>query len=290
MNGLIRVRAITCLLLVSGLQWLEVDAARASDEAETVHWAYSSFFGTGWYHIDDNRSVFVLSVAPRQVVRRSAFEDGKRKLGIVVRYPLAVGMHQLDFEDIPGILYPENFGTASFTPGLEVEIPVKDRFYLRPSLRMGAGIEFDTKETAWIWEIGIKGRYSLPTERIDLNILGGLSVAGHNAEDSRSDHISGALLGLEARQPLKRDFRGQAWDLHWHLSYTALDRELKFDNGGGSFDEIDDIFELGFAISPRGRPFKFWRWKPDRLGVGIKFSPEGDFTAVTLITRSWFTK
>ena len=55
----------------------------ASSEFEPINWAYSSFFGTGWYEIEDARSVFVLRVPPRQTIRKSSIsESGERKLGI----------------------------------------------------------------------------------------------------------------------------------------------------------------------------------------------------------------
>jgi len=260
------------------------------EEPEPVHWAYSSFFGTGWYRVDNNRSVFVLGMSPKQGVRDASLDNGERKLGLETRYPVTLGLHNLDYEDLPGNLHPSNFGTASFTPGLELEIPVSPRWFLRPSVAMGAGIEFETKDSAWIWEAGLKSRYTVPSRHIEWSVLGGLNVAGHDADGASADSIFSMLLGLEARQPLKRKFRGRAWDLHWHASYTFLDRELKFDNGDGTYRSIDYVIELGVAVSPRGRSFRFWRWTPDRLGLGIKFSPEGDFAAIILTSRSWFEK
>ena len=279
-----RLYPALCLLLPGLIH------ADGGEEIEPVHWAYSSFFGTGWYRVDENRSVFVFRVSPRQSIRNSSEDEGYRKPGIEIRYPLTLGLHKLDFEDLPGNLYPSNFGTASFTPELELEIPITRRLYLRPSVSVGGGIEIETRETAWIWEAGIKGRYSLSAGRIEWSLLAGLEVAGHDADGANADSISSVLLGIEARQPLRREFWGQAWDLHWHAGYTFLDRELRFDTGDGSFQSIDDIFALELAFSPRGRPFRFWRWTPERLGVGIKFSPEGDFAAITLTSRSWFSK
>jgi len=46
-------------------QALLVTSAHAQDpEASPVHWAYSSYFGTGWYRIKDDRDVYVLRAAP----------------------------------------------------------------------------------------------------------------------------------------------------------------------------------------------------------------------------------
>ena len=84
---------------------------------EPVHWAYSAFFGTGWYHKQDARSVFVLRLPPRQVLRTSKItENGERKLGVEIRYPLSMGFY--DVKDLGGIIEDDNFSTVSFVPGV----------------------------------------------------------------------------------------------------------------------------------------------------------------------------
>lgn len=265
-------------------------SVQADDEVQPVHWAFSSFFGTGWYQVEDNRSVFVVRIPPRQTIRQSSYENGQRKLGIEIHYPLTLGLHNLDFDDIPGIISPDNFGTVSFTPGVEVEIPVNESWALRPFIKVGWGKEFELDQSAWIYETGIKSRYEFSSKHVEWAFLGNIQFAGFNPSDGQRDDISSVLLGLEARQPLARAFWGQEYDLHWHATFTKLDRELQFANGDGSFTNIEDIFEVGLAFSFRDRPFRFWFWKPARLGLGIKFSPDGDFQAITFTTRSWFTK
>lgn len=256
-----------------------------------MHWAYSSFFGTGWYKVDDNRSVFVFRIPPRWTVRKPSFSDGERKLGVEIHFPMTLGLHNLDFDDIPGIVVPDNFGTASFTPGVELEIPINERWALRPYVKAGWGKEFENDESAWIYDTGIKSRYIFPKkERVEWAFLTNLQVGGFDASKGQNDRIASVLLGLEARQPLQTTFKGNAFDLHWHATYTFLSNKLMFDNGDGTFTSIDDIIEVGAAISFRDRPFNFWLWKPNRLGLGIQFSPEGDFAAITFVSRSWFTK
>lgn len=65
---------------------------------------------------------------------------------------------------------------------------------------------------------------------------------------------------------------------------------MRFQQSETEFIVIDDLIEVGLAVSLRDRPYDFWFWKPDRLGLGIKFSPDGDFSALTFTTRSWFSK
>jgi hypothetical protein len=58
--------------LVGGLALAAAPALMSADAPQTVHWALSSYFGTGWYQVGDNRSVFVFRIPPRWTVRRSA--------------------------------------------------------------------------------------------------------------------------------------------------------------------------------------------------------------------------
>ena len=48
----------TCVLLIFlTLASIDASAAEKLNVFEPVHWAYSSFFGTGWYNVDDARSI-----------------------------------------------------------------------------------------------------------------------------------------------------------------------------------------------------------------------------------------
>jgi len=277
-------------LIAFALAAVATPAPAQDDGIQTVHWAFSSFFGTGWYQVEDHRSVFVFRIPPRWTVRESSFDNGERELGIEVHFPATIGLHSLDFDDLPGNIDIDNFGTFSFTPGVELEIPINERWALRPFGKFGWGTEFELNETAWIWEAGIKSRYTIPTERAEWSLLSNIHWAGYDQDAGDDDDVISLLLGAEVRQPLRNTFRDHDVDLHWHATYTYLDREFRFQNSDGSYTLVDDIFEIGLAVSFRDRPFKFWLWKPDRLGLGVKFDPDGDFSAITFTSRSWFTK
>ena len=157
-------------------------------------------------------------------------------------------------------------------------------------MKAGWGKEFELDETAWIWEGGIKSRYTFSSENLDWGVIASVQWAGYNQSAGDRDDTGAILLGLEARQPLQAMHFGQRWDLHWHTAYTFLESPVRFEQTETEFVVIDDIIEVGLAVALRDRPFDFWFWKPDRLGLGIQFSPGGDFTALTVTSRSWFTK
>ena len=257
---------------------------------EPVHWAYSSFFGTGWYQIEDARSVFVVRVPIRQTLRTSSLtESGSRKLGVEIRYPVTVGLH--DIEDLGGIIENDNFATVSLTPGVELEIPINSRWYLRTLAHVGWGSDLRNDDSAWIYYAGIKSRYTFPAEKYQWSLLAGLFYAGYTPDEGRSDQLAVAQVGTELRQPLdKATFHGEPVDLHWTFMYSFLGNELHFNLPDGTFDPIQDQIELGLQVSLRNRPFKLWFLDIHRLGVAYQFSSSGQFTAITFSMRSWFTK
>ena len=257
---------------------------------EPIHWAYSSFFGTGWYQVEDSRSVFVIRMPVRQVLRESSYSDTRqRKIGLELKYPLTIGLHNVD--DIGGILETDNFGSITFAPGIEMEVPINDRWYIRSFAHIGWGKELNTGESAWIYYTGVKSRYAFPGQKYDWYLLNSLYYAGYSPDQGRSDHLAVAQLGAEFRQPLSNaTLSGQPVDLHWSLMYSFLGRELHFNLPDGNFDPIEDQFEATIAMSLRNGPYEFWLFKIHRLGVGYQFSSNGQFKAVTIRLRSWFTQ
>ncbi len=259
-------------------------------EYEPIHWAYSTFFGTGWYQVGDNRSIFVLRLPPRQSLRESGFSDsGERKIGIEIMYPLTLGLHSID--GIPDFIQSDNFGTVSFTPGITLEIPINEKWYLRTFAHVGWGTDLDSSDSVWIYYTGVKSRYTFVGEKFDWALLNGLYYAGYTPDKGRSDRLAMAELGVEFRQPLNNfTLAGRQVDLHYNFMYSFLGKDLHFGLPDGGFDVVEDQIEIGVAMSFRNKPYKLWFLNVRRLGIGYKFTSENQFKAITLSMRSWFTK
>ena len=179
----------------------------------------------------------------------------------------------------------------SFTPGIELEIPISQQWYLRPFAHIGWGKELESGESAWIYYTGIKSRYTFPARKYEWSLLNSLYYAGYTPDDGRSDHLAVAQLGVELRQPLDNlTLGGKPVDLHWNLMYSFMGNELHFNLPDGSFDPIEDQLEVGLAMSFRNDPFEWCFFKVRRIGLGYRVSSSGQFTAVTFSMRSWFTK
>jgi len=281
---------IILLLIVLPSMLHAQTVAREPEPARQVHWAMGAFFGTGWYQVDDNRSVFIFRIPPRQTIRKSGFDqDGKRELGIEIHYPLSFGLHNMD--DIPDFIDFDNYGTVTFTPGVQLEIPVNRKWYLRPYAHIGAGYERETNKWAGIWYGGIKSRYFLgDSGRLRWSLLNAVYYAGYKPEFEERGRYGSFMTGLEFNQPLGSLEIGddQLW-LNWHVTYNYLFDRLNFHIEEDLVESIRDQWEIGLALSKGNKPMKIWFMNFEHIGLSFKWSSNGHYNAISLNLRSPFT-
>jgi hypothetical protein len=263
---------------------------RQPRESDSLHWAMSSFLGTGWYQIDDSLSIFVIRMPPRQTVRESWFNSREdRGIGIEIKYNSTLGIFA--FDDIPSTIDFDSVGTFSFTPGVELEIPVTQNFYLRPFAHAGWGTDFESSSSAWIWFGGVKSRYRFQKSDNNLAIIGNLYYGGFNPTDAKSDDMGGLGLGMEGSIPLgNRSYRKTTVDLDWHAMYTYFSNEPVFTTAPETSVQVEQMYEFGLALSPRDGTWDLWLWKPERLGLAVKWDPDTDFLGLTINFTSWFRR
>jgi hypothetical protein len=262
----------------------------AYEPAEQVHWAVAAFFGTGWYQVDDNRQAFIFRIPPRQVVREPGWdESGERRYGIEIHYPLAFGLHQLD--DLPDFIEFDNYGTVTFTPGVTVEVPVSERWRLRPFAHIGAGYERTSGEWAGIWYGGIRSRYLLGEDnRRSWYLLNDLSYAGYKPEYKQRGQYGTFMAGLEFSHPMPGVDRDQGVQLNWHLTYNYLFDKLNFHVSEEEQVSIEDEWEIGLALGRDSGNVKIWFMEFEQVGLTFKFSSNGEYQAITFNLRSPFTR
>jgi len=260
-----------------------------SEPPKQVHWAVGAFFGTGWYRVDDNRSVYVLRIPPRQTLSRASLdEDGNRQLGIEIQYPVSLGLNKLD--EIPDFVEFDNYSTISFTPGVQVEVPINRRWSLRPYAHLGYGWESETQEGAMIWYGGVKSRYLFSDSRYRWSLLNGLFFAGYKPEFEDRGQYASLMTGLEFNQPLQ-SFRlnDDPLYLNWHLTYDWFFDELSFHVDADNVESFRDQWELGLALGKRDRPIKIWFMSFEHIGLAYRWSSNANFNAITVNFRSPFT-
>jgi hypothetical protein len=287
------VRILSSLL--AGFLVLTAQAQTAQYPYETepekqVHWATAAFFGTGWYQVDQNRTMYIFRIPPRQRVREAGwYDDGRRRPGIEIQYPLALGLHKLD--EIPDFIEFENYGTITFTPGVRVEIPIDERWSLRPYGHLGLGYERQSGEWARIWYGGMKSRYLLAeSERFRWSLLNSIDYAGFKPEYEDRGRYGSVMAGLEFNHPLKRfSFGGDPVWLNWHFTYSYLFDNLQFHMDEEQVATVRDQWEIGLAFSNANQRVNIWFMTFEQIGLSFQTSSNGAYEAITVNFRSPFT-
>jgi len=277
------------LLLASfpGTDVLAQDQAALEDSAAPVNWALAPVLGTGWYTLGDGRDAFIIYAPYTQTLRETDFSGrGLEAAGWSINWAGSLGLFELDLD--PGIINPDNFGTFSFTPGIEAEIPLSERWALRPYLHFGRGVSIGDGPEAWIYYGGVKGRYWLDADQ-RWSFLVGAGYAGFDPQGAPSGGLWNLFTGGEYAHPLPRP-GGEPLDLYVQAGYRAIDDTADFGLRGGesTLKAVGDTVELGLAIGRPGGEFRWGFLAVERLGLVWNFEPGGDFTSITLEFSSWF--
>ena len=265
-----------------------------TDVAEPIHWAYGAYFGTGVYRLAGGEEIYVLSARPGWQIRDAALaEDGRRTVGLELRFPITLGAHQFDTTAIGQALGIDNVGTLSAVPGIEIDIPMTPRWSLKPLVYGGWGTEVHGDASAWIYWAGLKSRLRFPRATTSFALVNSLTYAGYSTDAREHGNVVPLFTAVEFDRPLStKKLADEQVVLHWHVGYSSYLDELDVFPAQGNFEhlELDDEWELGMAFSTGPEPLRLWRFKWDRVGLVYRFSSDGDFTGISLVFRSLFDR
>lgn len=270
-----------------------VSAASQPASGESIHWAYSAYFGTGRYDLGNERT-YVLGVRPGWRWRESSLGvDGERRLGFRFRLPVAVGTHDLLTDRPLANLDQNSVSTVSVVPGVEIEIPLTERWTIKPVAYLGAGTEIGGGTSAWVHWVGLKTRFVFGGADRRWMLVNSLTRVGYSPDTGPAGRALPLMTGVELRHPIAdKRIGGDPVYLHWEISYTDYLDELALDRGldDAATVGIDSAWELGVAFSKGGRRLGLWRLRLDRVGLAYRFDSSGDFDGVRVVFSSLFDR
>jgi hypothetical protein len=274
-------------------------AALAAEVPAPIPWAYSAYFGTGVYEVDNGETSYVIRVAPSWRIREASLDDqGHRAIGWRIRAPMAFGLYDFDTSALGTTLKLKNVSTLTTVPGVEFDIPMTKRWSLRPFAAFGYGAQLDGSSSAWVYWAGLKSKYTFSADGFDWAIVSALTYSGyttaHNDAVTSNVHKSSVLpllTAFEFDRPIEKKIGGEPVHLYWHLGYTdyLANKPLLV----GSFVtsvNIDDEWELGMAFGRGKEPLKLWRLHWDRVGLSYRFSSDHRFQGISLSFSSIFDR
>jgi hypothetical protein len=280
----LNLAALACLILFAG----NVSAQQAT--AESVHWAYSSYFGSGWYQVGGDRDVFVLRMTPRWEIREASFAaDGTRSIGVEFSFPITAGLDKFSLDDIPGVVDPENLASVSVIPGINITVPVNDRWSLRPFAAVGWGQLLNGSESAWTYWTGVKSEFRFGGGDFDWALINAMTYVGFTPDEGPSEDFWPLMIGLTLDYPFgQRKTDGEQMYLSWHSTYTSFENSLDLTVEVEGIKPITDQWEIGLSFRRQDSRIKIWFLNFDRLGLAYRFSSSGDLKGIAFVFRSVF--
>ena len=277
-------------MLSACLLFIIADSRAQETAASTVPWAYGAYFGTGWYQVDGDWDIYVIRYSPRWEYREANFsEDGTRTIGIEFRFPITFGLDNFSYDDLVGSADPDNLSSLSVTPGIDITIPVTEKWLLRPFAAVGWGSAFNNSESVVTYWGGVKSRYSFQRGKLNWALHNSVTYVGHTPSNGPSDDFWPYMAALELDYPLgQRTLGGEQVFLSWHGMYTTFENRLEQRIGDDLSVQITDQWELGLSIRKENERIKIWWFHFDRLGLAYRFSTSGDFKGISFVFRSIF--
>jgi hypothetical protein len=211
--------------------------AWAADEPEDlINYAFSSWIGSGFYKLGD-RTVYLLR-APFSYTLREA---DSQKWGMELLLPATIGFHDQDEGDV---------GTLTFVPGLRLNYPVLDNWWLKPFGQFGFGKDFSGSDIAWIYGAGIKSLATFDLKNVELDFGTAFTWAAQNQSGGGSDSdFSMFDIGFNFRWPTNITVLDRRSDLNLYFVYTQFVNALDFERAQRDNKTIQRLYKFGIALS-----------------------------------------
>jgi hypothetical protein len=254
----------------------------------SINWAYAAAFGTGVYSVRDDLDVFVLHVQPswtKEISWQKYF--GKQPMLLELRLPVTFGVYSFHLGGIVEEFLNLKFKQVSFAPGAVLELPMSQRWALRPYGHLGWGTETSgDKDSSWIYWVGIKSRLKFPFINLNFGLLNGLTVYGYKPKGGASRDFTELLTGLECDIPLgKLHWQGEQLYFKTHIvNYYYFDN-LNFIYEFESPPELSWQWEIGASLAKKSK-IKLWIISFERIGVAYRYGH--DTQGIRIYTKSTF--
>ncbi len=237
-------------------------------EATLINWWYSATFGTGFYKVGPIVATVIRLPFSYQL---RPMEGGN--VGVNLLLPVTVAAYHLNLNELDQLNPRHYVAAASILPGAEVEIPMTERWRLKPFAQAGVGSEFtDIPLIAYMYTAGVKSLYRFPGDDYRVSLGNALFLAGYRVRDGSEQQSLGAFqIGLNLETPWSMDlWNGPAY-FNTHLITTSYYSRLAFANPEPGRLSVYREYQIGFSFRV-GRPVSVMGFGADTFGLGFRFA------------------
>jgi hypothetical protein len=265
-----RVLAAACaasaLVATSGLA--QQAQQTITGEATLINWWYSATFGTGFYKIGDTVATVI-----RLPFSYRLRPMGDGNVGVNLLLPVTVAAYHLNPQELGQLNLRQDVAAVSILPGAEVEIPMTERWRLKPFAQAGVGTEFtDIPLVAYMYTVGVKSLYRFPGDDYRVSLGNALFLAGYRIRDgSERQGIGSFQIGFNVETPWSMDlWNGPAY-FNTHVIATSYYSRLAFANPEPGTLAVYREYQIGFSFRT-GRPVSIMGFGADTFGLGFRFA------------------
>ena len=247
-----------CQVLVPGAMAADDDLDR------TINIAYANILGSGIYEIG-GRSAYVLNMPFEFVL----YEPKEADWSLNLLLPVTVGVLDVDWKEFwDGNENGDRLQTLGVTPGVELDMPLSERWTLKPFIHAGYIYDPNDDYDAWLTMAGVRSLFNYQLGEYTLGFGAAVTVAEQRPV-SRGDNTGiGVIdLGLDVRRRMSAKLRGQPLEMsvyaiasHYYNNLDLLDVE------DDDF-HVEQTFELGITLGT-AQPFRLLGIDWQRVGMG----------------------
>jgi len=265
---------IASLVLFSRAQ---AQSQSGNNDGDVINWWYSATFGTGVY-TSGSRSVAVLQV-PFAHALKNVDEDN---YGLKFKVSTTLGFYDYSVGSAINGNIPDRISTFSVLPGFEWELPMSQRWVLRPFADAGFGQELTGHQSASIFDFGVKSRFLLAQNRgVEFVLVNALTSAGYRQSGESTNTFGYFATGLDITIPTDRSAFGRPLYFGFTPVYFYYFNKFSLAEFNDRQNRIREEFELAMSVVTR-KPWSLSFFDFDRVGLAIRSS--GDVVGVSLFT------
>jgi len=240
-----------CLVAICSAIAICICATRAEAEPNTdrfggVNFAYSTWVGTGYYRLGDRTSLILRG--RWAVPLHESQAQRKWELGLLLEG--TIGFYDI-FTDVTDV------AAITAMPGLILEYPVRENWWLKPFVQIGFGKDFSGGDTALIGAAGIKSLAAFSRANGAVWELGNSLIIADNSrsdENPSDEGFSFFEIGINRRSPITYRVLDQAAQFNLFFIYTQFISDIEFYQVDFRDSRLKQIYKFGF---PRTRSSLF---------------------------------
>ncbi|MFC1822972.1 hypothetical protein ACFL9T_09720 [Thermodesulfobacteriota bacterium] len=252
-----------------------VHALDPADEKNVVNYSVLSEIGIGGYDVGD-REVRAFQI-PFSYQLRPMLDD---QFGIKILFPITLATADVDAINVEEIVLPFDTKIVAAKPGLELQFPLRPNWALKPFGKIGLGQDISEGNSALLYSLGLKSRYSFPFKDFRLAFGAGISFEAYAPSGERQNDFTNIGIGLDATYPLGLTLFGRKTHIGGYLAYYYYLDELEFDRIFRTPIEINDQIEVAMTFGVYD-PIPILLFSFERIGLAYRFSEE--LKAISLV-------